>query len=525
MMPTQDRFPVVVIGAGLAGLSASVHLAEKGIAPLLLDADSRWAGGRLSGGDPETFVYQGQVWSFKPEHGVHALWGNYHNMRMMLTRFTDSTLQPSGGEEWINRWGREVRRIEAGNAIRSQWIPAPFHYLQLLFHPSIWQTIQPWDFLSLPGILASILLTLSVDPIKERVAWDGLTMDDFFYLWTPNLRTTFEGLGTNLIAAPKDQISLAGYIAALRFYTMLRRDAWQMSYLPADAHTSLIAPLTSAITARGGELRQGVEALCLERIADGWRVVVHDDNANGRRSIETDHVILATNAPAAQRLLCNSPDTRDEARTMIFPDGIGNATVDLWFSRAPADGAIGGMLTGDFTPDNYFWLHRLYDDYRAWHTATGGSAIELHFYDDRIIDQPDRNLIIEGVSEVLRAFPELKGSFVHGVVRRNSKVHTRFRVPTAASLHVESRWERLYACGDWVGYDTPALWMERATTTGIAAANAVLRAHDIDAYAVQQPAPPEAVARGLSAIMHAGRWTLAPLVRAITHARKARQPS
>lgn len=509
----EDRFPVVIIGAGLAGLSAGAHLAERGITPLILDADAIWPGGRLSGEAPTAFEYAGRGWSFKPDHGVHALWGGYVNMRALLKRFTDTVPQPSDGEEWINRWGRDVRRMEAGNAIRSRWIPAPFHYLQLLLHPQIWANIQPWDFLSLPGVLTSIFLTVGVDPIREQRAWDGLTMRDYFRGWTPNLRATFTGLGTNLMAAPADDISLAGFIAGLRFYTMLRADSWQMAYLPADSHTSLIQPLVDYIEARGGALYGGVTATRLEQITGGWRIIAEDSAKQGLRSLTAEHVIMAMNAPGAQRLLCNSPATAHRAAGMIFPTGLRNAVVRLWFAAAPRQGTMGGMFTGDFLPDNFFWLHRLYDDYRAWHDETGGSAIELHFYEDRILNQPDRNLIITGTSEVLRAFPNLRGHFVHGTIRRNSKVHSNFRVPTAESLHVQTGWQNLHAAGDWVGYETPSLWMERATTTGIAAANAVLAANALEAYPILYPKKPEVLVRLLAGFIRGGRFAFRPLTR------------
>lgn len=510
MVNQQNQFSVVVIGAGLAGLTAAVHLAERGIAPIVIDSDALWAGGRLSGGDLEIVEYKGQQWAFQPDHGVHAIWGGYVNMRATLARFTETQLVQSSGEEWINRWGRTVRRIEAGNAVRSRWIPAPLHYLQLLFHPQIWSTIQPWDFLSLPGFLSSVLLTLGVDPLREQVAWDGLLMRDYFTGWTPNLRTTFEGLGTNLLAAAKEDISLTGFIAALRFYTMLRNDSWQMHYLPADSHTSLIQPLVNAIVMRGGQVRGGITAKELRRSAKGWRLLVEDSQAQGNRSLYTDHVILAMNAPATKRLLYASADTRARASEMIFPDGIRNAVVRLWFSQAPRSGTSGGMLTGDFLPDNFFWLHRLYDDYAQWHRDTGGSVIELHYYEDHLLDVPDRNLIVQSVTEVQRAFPEITGAFVHATVRRNSKVHTKFRVPTQDSLHVQTAWENIVACGDWVGFDTPSLWMERATTTGIAAANALLIHLNQTPYDILYPPPPNRLTRTLTSFIRAGRWLLNP---------------
>ncbi|NJN98307.1 MAG: hypothetical protein HC875_31570, partial [Anaerolineales bacterium] len=41
-------------------------------------------------------------------------------------------------------------------------------------------------------------------------------------------------------------------------------------------------------------------------------------------------------------------------------------------------------------------------------------------------------------------------------------------------LGIETPWPNLFACGDWVYHPAPALYLERATTTGIAAANTVL---------------------------------------------------
>ncbi|MEM9951874.1 MAG: FAD-dependent oxidoreductase [Chloroflexota bacterium] len=512
---SSERFQVVVIGAGLAGLSAASHLAGRGITPLVIDADWLWAGGRLSGGEPEQFEHDGRVWQFKPDHGVHAIWGGYENMRAMIDRFTDTVLISSAGEEWINRWGRTVRRMEAGNAVRSQWIPAPFHYLQLLFHPQIWSNIQPWDFLSLPGFLTSILLTVGTDPIREKIAWDGLTMKDYFVGWTPNLRATFEGLGVNLLAAPKDQISLAGFIAGLRFYTMLRNDSWQMQYMPADSHTSLIQPLIDYIHSVGGALQGGLTAKQIIRDANGWQIIVEDSAKQGYRRLDTEHIILAMNAASTERILKNSPELAERASQMIFPTGLRNGVVRLWFKNAPSASTQGGMFTGDFAPDNFFWLHRLYDDYAQWHNETGGSVIELHYYEDSLLNQPDRNLIVQSVTEVQRAFPEVAGNFVHATVRRNSKVHTAFRVPTDDSLHVITPWDNIYACGDWIGHDTPSLWMERATTTGIAAANQLLTQLGKNPYEILYPPRATVLARLIGSIVRLGRILLGPVITAM----------
>lgn len=515
-----NTFPVVIIGGGLAGLAAAVHLADRGLTPLVLEASSAWAGGRLCGGDPDTFEHDGRTWSFKPDHGVHAVWGGYVNMRAMLERFTETQLQPSDGEEWINRWRREVRVIEAGNAIRSGWLPAPFHYLQLLFRPRFWLTINPLDFLSLPGFLFSILWTVGLDPLKEKIALDGLTLNDYFRGWTPNLKATFTGLGANLLAASPDTIKLTAFIAALRFYTMGRKDAWQMAYFRGNSHDHLIQPLIDRIEAHGGKVVLGVTAQRIERDESGWRVVAEDDNRRGLRSIYAQQVILAVNAPAAQRLLAASPEFAPEAAKLTFPGALRNVVVRLWFKQQPRPGASSGMCTGDFEIDNFFWLHRLYDEFSEWREA-GGSAVEVHIYGtEALLDQPDKNLLILAINDLQTAFPELKGHFVHGVVRRNSRTHTHFRIPTTDSLHLVTPWQGIYACGDWIGADTPSFWMERATTTGIMAANEVLKTHHLPAHPVLQPKSPEPLVRLLAILVRGIRLGFRPIIAGLRRLRR-----
>ena len=78
--------------------------------------------------------------------------------------------------------------------------------------------------MALPGFVVSMLLTVGFDPIEEQKELDGLLMDDYFMGWTPNMKATFRGLGHSLLAAPSETITLSAFIAAIRFYTLLRRD-------------------------------------------------------------------------------------------------------------------------------------------------------------------------------------------------------------------------------------------------------------------------------------------------------------
>ncbi|MEO0564306.1 MAG: hypothetical protein AAF125_19530 [Chloroflexota bacterium] len=85
---------------------------------------------------------------------------------------------------------------------------------------------------------------------------------------------------------------------------------------------------------------------------------------------------------------------------------------------------------------------------------------------------------------------------------------------TDDDLGVETHWPGISAAGDWIRYDTPSLWMERASTTGIAAANVHLAARDLEPFRVGQPNRPERTVRVLSRLVRAVRAAVAPLVRA-----------
>ena len=508
-----DVFPAVVVGAGLAGLTAAVHLAERDIPPLVLEADTEWAGGRLAGGESDSFEYQGKIWSFPSQHGIHALWGGYDNMREVLNRFLDVKLQTSDGEEWINRWGGEVRAVEAGTTVRNSWIPAPFHYIQLLLRFRFWNTITPLDFLSLPGMLVSLFLATGIDPIPEEVTLDGLMMDEFFRGWTPNLKATFTGLAHSLLAAPSEKISLTGFIAAMRFYTISRRDVWQLDYLPTNSNDCLIQPFIDAIQERGGEVHKGRRLKSLRREGDIWNLQVEDAKLGGTRSLYAENVILAVHPTGAEEILTESQETKQIAQTLRFPDCIRNATIRLWFDALPREGAAGGMFTGDFLMDNFFWLHRINAGFAAWHQETGGSAIEVHLYaPESVLDQPSEMLIIQVTNEVFRAFPELRGHFVHGALRQNSATQTQFIVPDKNSLHVKTPWQGIYACGDWIGHPNPALWMERCCITGIAAANEVLQKYDAETFTLIPPRKPELPVRFLGGVVKLGRRILTPVI-------------
>ncbi|MCX6024226.1 MAG: hypothetical protein NTZ05_21345, partial [Chloroflexi bacterium] len=402
-------------------------------------------------------------------------------------------------------WGASVRRAELGRVLRSSFIPAPFHYLALFSNPRFWAMFRPWELLAVPWVGGGLLATLGVDPMTDGPGLDGLTLSDLIEGWPPMLRAFVIALARSGLSADPHATPLAGFLAFLHFYTLTRRDAGAFDFLQGDAETEIIEPLADALRRAGGEIALGARATGLEPAADGaWRVRWErtpgaTDGGWGEGSagsILAGAVILAADAPGVQRIIERSPALAAEAAPLRWPRAQPTITVRMWFGRAPERGEESGMFGGDFTVDNFFWLHRFQTAFAEWHRATGGGAVEAHLYSPpELLAQPDAAVLAHAVSDVVRASPELRGALLHTELRRNPATHTLFAIGAAEEhLGVETPWPGLFCAGDWVRHPSPALFLERATVTGTAAANGVLVQRGLPTVPLLPPAPPEPLA-------------------------------
>ncbi len=122
---------------------------------------------------------------------------------------------------------------------------------------------------------------------------------------------------------------------------------------------------------------------------------------------------------------------------------------------------------------------------------------ESHIYGPaEVLAQPDEALVEQAVSDMERMYPKLRGKLIHTTFQRNSATHTLFSLGSISEhLGVRTPWPGLFCCGDWVRHRTGALFLERATVTGIEAANAVLEANNLPTFALVPHQKPEPLAR------------------------------
>jgi isorenieratene synthase len=503
---TSSSPDTLIIGGGLAGLSAALHLAERGLKPLILEDDPKYCGGRLAGGDTIELQQNGQVWRFRLEHGVHGFWSPYRNLQAMLARHNlRPVFVPAREEAWIyKRPNGRITRVNAGSHIRHSLFPAPLHYLALFLRPRFLAALDIRDGLTLLEVWYGLVLALGVDPLREDQPLEDQWLSDLVDHWGPGLRAFMMGLTRNGLSGTPAEIPLSGYVSFMRFYTLLRRDAWEFSYLPGDSGTTLIDPLAKRIEELGGSIQLGAQVDRIERSVDRW--IAHSPIG----SFTARSLILAADAQHTRSILCASADTRDIAETLYFPRSLPTAILRFWYDTQPKSNVEAGILTGDVIVDNYFWLHRLQDQYARWSKATGGSAIEVHIYGPPdLLEKPEAVLLARAANDVQNAFPELRGHLIHQHLQHNAPLHTLFGLGRAEQhLTTTTPWPEVYCCGDWVRRPEPAFFMERACLTGIAAANAVLQTRGLQPWATLDYPKPEAFAGWLEKLMHRGRRIL-----------------
>ena len=490
-----ERYDVIVIGGGVAGLTAALHMAERGLRPLILEADER-VGGRLSG--KEDILING--WYFPNEHGVHGIWSSYVNLKAMLRRHKIvDQLIPSREVQWIYRTGNFIGGAPVGSVIRNTILPAPLHYLQLFLLPQFLWTLGIRDWASLFNVWSMLVMAIGIDPFIEDQPLEGLTFGEALKNWGPAIRSLFLGMTRNGLSTNPDQVSLAGFLAALRFYIVMRRDAWRFEYLP-NGGGEVCEKLSAKIKELGGEISLTSRVKRVEKDGD-W--IIHYEQDGVPASLNAPFVILATDSPAAESIIRNS----FPAGSLFFPHGLAHAVIHLWFDTEPRKHPESGIFSGDFIMHNFFWLDRIYEPYRKWHAETGGSCIEVHIYGPNdVLRQKDAVLVTNVLTDFYRAFPELKGHLIKPHIQRNAATHTLPALGTRGThLGIETPWENFFCAGDWVWLKNPSFFLERACATGIEAANRVLSVCGKEEFKLEPYPRPEPFAAWIEKLMIRGR--------------------
>ncbi|HEY0934792.1 MAG TPA: FAD-dependent oxidoreductase, partial [Trebonia sp.] len=457
---------VVVIGGGIAGVSAAVVLAEHGIPVVLCEAAER-LGGRLDARAHTLPDGTGQ-WV---DHGFHGFFRQYYNWRRILRRAANGTVPL-------------LHPLNSYPVISASWPPEEFDRLPPTPPLSIFAltlrspSLRLRDFIGVDYALG--LGLLGFDPEQTYAHLDHASAEEFLAaLRLPRrARVMLFNVFAHSFFNDADSMSAAELVSMFHFFFLGNPEGLGMDAPHADYESAIWTPLRRYLEERRARIETGTAVSRIDREPDGsWQVRTAAGDV-----LTADEVILATSADAAARILGASPgavsaDPRLAAVAAEPRTGPPYAVARYWL-----DGDVGpdrAQFTSIADPgllDSVTLYHRFEAGARQWHERTGGSVVELHAYACPAgVSAAD---LAAGMLAELRAlWPEISRL---NLVDRCCQVGTDaagFAVGAhAATPGVRTEVPGLTLAGDWVTAPFPCALMERSATTGIAAANVILAA-------------------------------------------------
>ncbi len=461
---------VVVVGGGLAGLSAACALADSGYRVHLIERRP-YVGGRASSYEhPGT----GEV----VDNCQHVLLGCCTN----LIRFYNQL----GVADQI-RWFDRITFIEPGgrqSLLRPGSLPAPLHNAMAFMQSS---ALSLADKVAISRGMMKFLRSVPADDGESFASWlacHGQTRRAIDRFWNPVL---VSALNEDL-----DRVSV--HYAAMVFRTsfMQSEQAGWMG-VPIIPLSELYSHAVGFIEARGGQvnLRKSVDSLQYEEQNRRWRIGFEGG------TVEADAVVLAVPFESMQKLYPllpapaggTSKSLADKLRHFQHSPITG---IHLWFDRAITD--LDHAVLLDTTIQWMYNKTRLQPQRRA---ENAGSYLELVVSASKTLVPMSRQEIIDlALRELAEFFPVVRqAKLLKAAVVK--EVRATFSVTPGLDAYrpgAVTTWPGIFLAGDWTATGWPST-MEGAVRSGNLAAEAVTKAAGKSQTFLRPDLPPQGLMR------------------------------
>ncbi|WP_205863511.1 FAD-dependent oxidoreductase [Planosporangium thailandense] len=462
---------VAVIGGGIAGVSAALVLAERGMPVTLIERESR-LGGRLAAwphrlADGSTHMVG---------HGFHGFFRQYYTWRAILRRIDPELgfLRPLGRYPVLSRaWPTE----DFANLPH-----LPLLNLAALVARS--PSLRLRDLRDLDRAAAWALLSYErrrtygeYDHVPAARFLDSLRLTD-------RARAMLFDVFAHSFFNREETMSAAEMIMMFHFYFLGNPEGLDLDAPTEDYATAIWQPLAARLDALGADIRLAEPVDRVEPAGDSWRVTLR-----GGAGVICRYAVLAADPSGVRTLGAASSGlarTAPRLATQLCELGVAApyAVARLWTSRCcePRRAAF-NAVTREATLDSVTVCHEIEQQARRWAAHRGGGVLELHAY--ACEDGLDADTAAARMrAELAGLWPETASMAVldqHARVERNAPAYGVGSDRTRPGVVTEA--PGLYLAGDWVRLPFPSALMERAAASGVLAADQVLA----DAGAALEP--------------------------------------
>ena len=458
------RPTALVLGGGIAGIAASVGLAERGVQVTLVEREAQ-LGGRVRSWPVDHGDVSDSDSPVTMSRGFHAFFRQYYNLRALLRRVDPALarLTPVGDYPLVLAGGHrdsfaKVPRTPPLNMAAFVAQSPSFRAVDLarIDKEAVWELLDvdfPGTFSAHDGESAAEFLDRLGFPDAAR----HLALEVF-------ARSFF---------ASAEEFSAGELVGMFHSYFLGSSEGLLFDVPVDDYDTVFWAPLRRYLERLGVEVRTGERA---QRLDLGTaRVEVQTDAVR----LTADTVVLATDLRTSRRLISDCSSVNDaEWRSRIAEtrNAPRFAVWRLWLDRRVNQDRPAFLGTSGYGPmDNITVLERFEAGARRWSDEHDASVVEVHAYALQPADGDDDRVRRTLRVELARVYPETADAQV---------VAEEWLVEDDCPLVGTSPWlrrpevstpdPRLVLAGDGIRCDYPVALMERAATTGFLAANQLL---------------------------------------------------
>jgi carotenoid phi-ring synthase / carotenoid chi-ring synthase len=458
LRPDKAAPEVAVIGGGIAGIAAAVALAERSVHVRLLEREPQ-LGGRLRGW-PTTLADGSTV---TMSRGFHAFFRQYYNLRALLRRADPlgRALVPMPDYPLLDADGHRdtfqgLPRTPPWNALAFALFSPTFPLRELVTR------INP--------VAALPLVDVSVPEIYRRLDdQDAMTFLEQVRFPDAARYLAFSVFSRSFFADPRE-LSAAELATMFHIYFLGSAEGLVFDVTAEPFPQALWDPMGDYLTELGVVINTGV---AVEEVAPGRerRFAVC-----AGETVEVDAVVLATDVRGLQELLTASPELGEApwraqiARLRTAPPFLVSR---LWLDGPVRPDRPGFLGTSGFGPlDNVSVLERFEGEAARWARRTGGSVVELHAYALSTDPEQSKQRLIE---ELRRVYPETAAATIIDE-RHELRADCPLFAPGTFGDRptVTTPNPAVMLAGDLTRVDLPVALMERAATSGLLAANALL---------------------------------------------------